>query len=41
MAYAVCIHGEAADLEAQEFGPRGLLATDLLKRVRQLVNPRK
>lgn len=40
MACAVCIHGEAADLEAQEFGPRGLLATDLLKRVRQLVNPR-
>lgn len=40
MACAVCIHGEAADLEAQEFGPRGLLATDLLRRVRQLVNPR-
>ncbi len=40
IACAVCIHGEAADLEAQEFGPRGMLATDLLRRVRQLVNPR-
>jgi len=40
MACAVSIHGEAADLEAAERGPRGLLATDLLPWVRQLVNPR-
>ncbi len=40
MLCAVCIHGEAADLEAEEFGPRGMLATDLLRRARQLLNPR-
>ena len=39
MECAVCIHGEAADLEAAEAGPRGMVATDLLKHVRQLVNP--
>ena len=40
MACSVCIHGEAADLLAEENGPRGMLATDLLNHVRQLVNPR-
>ena len=34
---AVCIHAEAADLAA-ETGQRGLLATDLLPYIRQLVN---
>jgi NAD(P)H-hydrate epimerase len=36
---AVCIHGEAADMLAAEKGQRGLLATDLLEPVQQLVNP--
>lgn len=40
LACAVCIHGEAADLEAAEHGARGILATDLLRHVAQLVNPR-
>ena len=35
----VCIHSKAADLQAREFGERGLLATDLLVPVRQLLNP--
>ncbi len=34
----VCIHGESADLAAAAAGERGLLATDLLQHVRQLVN---
>ena len=34
----VCVHGEAADLAAEE-GQRGMLATDLLPLVRRLVNP--
>ncbi len=34
---AVCIHGESADLAAAA-GERGLLATDLLPHIRQLVN---
>lgn len=36
---AVCIHGEAADMLAAQKGQRGLLATDLLEPVQQLVNP--
>ncbi len=36
---AAAIHGEAADLAANQFGERGLKATDLLDFVRQLVNP--
>jgi hydroxyethylthiazole kinase-like uncharacterized protein yjeF len=35
---AVCIHGLAADLAAQE-GERGLLASDLFPYIRKLVNP--
>jgi len=36
---AVCVHGEAADLAAAESGQRGMLATDLLPLIRQLLNP--
>ncbi len=36
---AVCVHGEAADLAAAQYGQRGLAATDLLPFVRRLVNP--
>ena len=36
---AVCVHGEAADLVAAEHGQRGLLATDLVPVIRQLLNP--
>lgn len=38
-ALGVCIHGQSADLAAQ-YGERGLLASDLLPFVRQLVNPK-
>lgn len=34
----VCVHGEAADIAATE-GQRGMLATDLMPAIRQLVNP--
>ena len=34
----VCIHGESADLAAAAAGERGLLATDLLQHIGQLVN---
>lgn len=37
-ALAVCLHGRAADLAAQD-GERGLLATDLLPHLRELLNP--
>ncbi len=33
----VCVHGESADLAAEN-GERGLLATDLLPRLRELIN---
>ena len=36
---ASCVHGEAADLAAADQGQRGLLATDLLPYIRQLLNP--
>jgi NAD(P)H-hydrate epimerase len=35
----VCIHSKAADLAAAADGERGLLATDLLPHIRQLLNP--
>ena len=35
----VCIHSKAADIQAGTYGERGLLATDLLTCVHQLVNP--
>lgn len=35
----VCIHSKAADIQAAKQGERGLLATDLLSSVHQLVNP--
>jgi NAD(P)H-hydrate epimerase len=35
---AVCLHGMAADLAVEESGQRGLLATDLIPYVRQLLN---
>jgi len=35
----VCIHGCAADRVAAEHGERGMLATDLLDHIHQLVNP--
>lgn len=34
----VCIHGASADLAAAAAGERGLLATDLLQHIRQLIN---
>lgn len=34
----VCLHGEAADLAVQDDGVRGLLPTDLLPYLRQLLN---
>ena len=37
-ALAVCLHGRAADLAAQQ-GERGLLATDLMPHLRRLLNP--
>ena len=36
---AACVHGEAADLAVRDAGQRGLIATDLLPFIRQLVNP--
>jgi ADP-dependent NAD(P)H-hydrate dehydratase / NAD(P)H-hydrate epimerase len=35
----VCLHSEAADIIAKQYGERGMLATDLLVPLRQLVNP--
>ncbi len=37
-ATAVYLHGEAADLSAQQSGERGLLASDLMPYIRELVN---
>ncbi len=35
----VCLHAAAADADAREHGERGLLASDLLPRLRRLLNP--
>ena len=37
-ALGVCLHGAAADLLAQDEGQRGMLATDLIPYVRELIN---
>lgn len=37
-ALAVCVHGDAADLCAEESGQRGMLASDLIPHIRQLLN---
>lgn len=34
----VCIHAMAGDLEALRYGEKGMMATDLLKQIRRLVN---
>lgn len=39
LSAAVCIHGEAADLAVQAGGQRGMVATDLMPHIRELVNP--
>lgn len=35
----VCVHASAADIVAAQYGERGMLATDLLPKIRELVNP--
>jgi NAD(P)H-hydrate epimerase len=35
----VCLHAEAADLAASLYGERGLLASDVIDQLQQLVNP--
>nr|VFJ56939.1 MAG: NAD(P)H-hydrate epimerase [Candidatus Kentron sp. DK] len=35
----VCLHGRAADLDAEKEGERGMLAGDLMEWIRPLVNP--
>lgn len=37
-ALAVCVHGDAADVCAQESGQLGMLASDLIPHIRQLLN---
>ncbi len=39
-ASSVYLHGKAADQAAEEFGERGMLASDLMVYLRQLVNPK-
>lgn len=39
LSAAVCIHGEAADLSMRAAGQRGMVATDLMPYIRELVNP--
>ena len=36
--YAVCLHANAADKVAAEYGQRGILASDLFETLRRLVN---
>lgn len=38
LRHAVCLHGEAGDMAAQQTGQRGLAATDLLPHLRELMN---
>ena len=35
---AVYVHGEAADCIAAEYGERGMLASDLFPKIRELLN---
>lgn len=37
--YGVCLHAHAADNLAQQYGQRGMLASDLFEPLRELVNP--
>ncbi|WP_339899347.1 NAD(P)H-hydrate dehydratase [Paraglaciecola polaris] len=37
--YGVCLHASAADKVAQQYGQRGMLASDLFEPLRVLVNP--
>ena len=36
--YGVCLHAKAADILAEKYGQRGLLASDLFSMIRELVN---
>ncbi|XOV80210.1 MAG: NAD(P)H-hydrate dehydratase [Aestuariibacter sp.] len=36
--FGVCLHSHAADLASQEYGQRGLLASDLFPYIRRLIN---
>ena len=36
--YGVCVHGRAADIIAQDYGERGMLASDIFPEVRRLIN---
>ncbi len=38
LEFGVAVHGEAGDLAAQKYGERGLMASDLLPELRQLLN---
>ena len=35
----VCLHAYAGDLAAQQYGERGMLASDLMPYLRELMNP--
>ena len=37
-ALGACLHGDAADLVALEYGERGMLASDLFPHLRRLIN---
>jgi len=38
--YGVCLHGRAGDYLAEQFGQRGILASDLYDALRALINNR-
>lgn len=40
VCYGVYLHGKAGDQAAEEYGERGMLASDLMVYLRQLVNPK-